>query len=184
MSNKSWQVHITDKEMMKKILIVFLMSLMIHNVSAQIPDKCSDIDSIYVLSIEFDLDFASTLTRERFKESFYNEGKYDLVRDRDKINEICKLLTDLIPISIDSISCDCNKQRIIIDKRGIPRFIEWDKLDVRTLLVLHMQNSKQALIWISRSSIEIDCKLYHISDSLYSYIYNYKYSHIIKTNKQ
>ncbi|MEG1378610.1 MAG: hypothetical protein RSC75_03185, partial [Bacteroidales bacterium] len=75
-----------------KTLIIFLMSLIINNVSAQIPDNCSSIDSIYVLSIEFDIDFAFSLTRVRFKEYFYNDGKYDIVRDRDKINEICKLL--------------------------------------------------------------------------------------------
>lgn len=162
-----------------KTLIIFLMSLIINNVSAQIPDNCSSIDSIYVLSIEFDIDFAFSLTRVRFKEYFYNDGKYDIVRDRDKINEICKLLKDLKPVATDNINCNCNKQKIIIDKRGIPRIIDSDALDIRTLLVLQMQN-KQDLIWISRSSTEIDCKMYLTSESLYSYMYNYKYSYIIK----
>lgn len=162
-----------------KILTTFLMSLIINNVSAQIPDNCSTIDSIYVLSIEFDIDFPFSLARVRFKDYFYNDGKYDIVRDRDKINEICKLLKDLKPMPTDNIKCDCNKQKIIIDKRGVPRFIDSDTLDIRTLIVLQMQN-KQDLIWVSRSTTEIDCKMYLTSESLYSYMYNYKYSHIVK----
>lgn len=162
-----------------KTLIIFLMSLIINNVSAQIPDNCSSIDSIYVLSIEFDLETPISVSRTRFEEYLYQDGKYDIVTDRNKINKICKILRNLMPLSPDNINCNCNKQKIIIDKRGIPRIIDSDALDIRTLLVLQIQN-KQDLIWISRSSTEIDCKMYLTSESLYSYMYNYKYSYIIK----
>ena len=64
------------------------------------------VDSIYVLSIKFDIDFPFSLTRERFGEYFYDDGKYDIVTDRNKINEICKLLKDLKPLSTDNIKCN------------------------------------------------------------------------------
>ena len=82
-------------------------------------------------------------------------------------------------MSTGNIKSDGYKQKIIIDKRGVPRIINSDALDIRTLLVLQMQN-KQELIWISRPTTEIDCKMYLTSKSLYSYMYNYKYSHLIK----
>ncbi len=162
---------------MKKILIAFLISLVAQNISAQIPYKCSDIDSIYVLSIDFDIEYYIPLTRWEFKEEFYIDGKYDIVIERDKIKEIYNLFEGLTPISTDDETCDCNKLKVIIDRNGIPQIYQWDSIDVRTLLVLYMQK-KQALIWISPPTTEIDCQMYSTSYTLRSYISNYKYKYI------
>lgn len=166
---------------MKKILIIFLMSFLIHNISAQIPEQCSEIDSVYVLGMKRGFSRTFKVSREKFQEEFYKLGKFDIIRDREKINEICEILKDLTPISPEEITCDCNKQKIRIDKRGIPRFMEWDTLDVRGLIVLHVQN-QQALIWISQATTEIDCQMYHSSDTLQSYFNNYKYKYRIEGN--
>ena len=97
----------------KKGIIIFLMSLITNNICAQLPNECSSIDSIYVLSIDFDIETPINVSRKRFEEYLHQDGKYDIVTDRNKINKICKILRNLVPISPDSISCNYNKQKIL-----------------------------------------------------------------------
>ncbi len=163
----------------KTVIIIILMNLITNNICAQLPYECSSIDSIYVLSIEFDIETPISVSKTRFEEYLYQDGKYDIVTDRNKINKICKILSNLMPLSPDSMSCNYNTQKILIDKQRVPRFIDIDTLNIRTLLVLQIQN-KQVLIWIGTFYTEIACERYITSEDLYSYIYNYKYSHILQ----
>lgn len=165
-----------------KTVIIIMMSLIANIICAQLPNECSSIDSIYILSIDFDIETPISVSRTRFETYLHQDGKYDIVTDRNKINKIYKILRDLKPLSPDSMNCNYNKQKILIDKQGVPRFIDTDTLNIRTLLVLQIHN-KQVLVWIGAFYTEIACKKYFTSDDLYSYIYNYKYSHIIETVK-
>ena len=166
---------------MKKILIAFLISLVVQDISAQIPYKCSEIDSIYVLSIEYHTDFCIPLYKRRFQEELHYDGMYDIVSDRDKIKKIYNLLNGLIPINRMS---DCNELEVISWRRsGVPAITENEHIDIRTLLVLCNQN-KQTMVWISAPATEIDCKIYYSSDSLRSFISDYEYKHYYERKRE
>lgn len=159
-----------------KLLFTCIIGLIFGNVNAQIPSDCSAIDSIYIISIDFDAYYIVSVPRERFEEYLYSHGEYDILKERDKIDDIYKLIKDLKLVFPSNISCDSNYKKIFIDKRNVPRFIDTDPLDIRSLVVLEVQN-KQVLIWVSQFYTEIGCKRYITSDKLYSYLkeYNYRY---------
>lgn len=157
-----------------KILLTCIISLIFGNVNAQIPSNCSAIDSVFIFSIDFDAYYIVSVPRTKFEEYLYSHGKYDILKDRDKIDDVCKLIKDLKPVFPSNLSYSSNYKKIIIDKRNVPRFIDTDPLDIRSLVVLEVQNN-QVLIWISQMYTEIGCERYFTSDQLYSYLRDYNY---------
>lgn len=155
-----------------KYIIIFLVAITCNNLNAQIPDLCYKIDSIYILSIDYNVFFSVNVPRAKFEDYLSDMGKFDIVRDHDKIEDICKILNDLTPDE----SNNCKPTIKVITKHGIPRFIDTDIIDVRSLLVLYMQNN-QTLVWTGLRFTEYDCKLYYTSEKLYSYLENYKYKY-------
>ena len=52
----------------KTVIIIILMNLITNNICAQLPYECSSIDSIYVLSIEFDIETHISVSKTRLEE--------------------------------------------------------------------------------------------------------------------
>ena len=162
-----------------KCIIIFLVTIMCNKINAQTPDLCSKIDSICILSLDLDAFYATNMTRFDFERQLLGYGKFDIVKDRDKIEDICTLLNDLNPYE----SCDCKSNINVIIHRGVPRLFYNDiTIDVRSLLVLYMQNT-QTLVWVGVLT-EYDCKLYGTSEKLYSFLRDYKHKYYFKEGQK
>ena len=152
---------------------------MCNKINAQTPDLCSKIDSICILSLNNDVSYAVSVPRAKFEDYWHDQGAFDFVKDRDKIEDICTLLNDLTP-SYESFDCGPNKKVSIID--GYPRFVDTDIIDVRSLLVLYMENTK-TLVWVGQGLTGYECNLYYTSEKLYSYLEKYEYKYYFEKRK-
>ena len=134
--------------------------------------SAKEIDSIYVLATDLDLLTVVNVGRDDFM-SYYNEHplRYSkIIKDDSCKNCLCTILENLERVpDCDSVMAAKRFMYKPLHKGNRIYWINTDKLDVRTLLVL-FTNNDSILVWVSSTYTVIGDKCYRTSDALRSYI--------------